>query len=140
VQTVEPPTLLPPCMEKHIPASSFGISFLLTCQNCVFLISARSSRPNGEFANTIYPRGKPHNLYNKGDQYIHAFMSEFVSVFKVEPPLPTSYSTKQVAIDVFDQPDHSADYTALSTGGVQELQAVLESLVVIDHACESLSL
>ncbi|KAF8351748.1 ATP-dependent protease La domain-containing protein [Amanita rubescens] len=64
--------------------------------------------------------------YNKDDQYIRAFMSEIVSVFKV-------------ASNVFDEPDKQADFVAaVSTGEVQELQDVLESLIVEDRLRKAL--
>ncbi|EKM58559.1 uncharacterized protein PHACADRAFT_88806 [Phanerochaete carnosa HHB-10118-sp] len=76
--------------------------------------------------------------YNKDDQYIRAFMSEIVSVFKDIAQLNplfrdqiTNFSINQVASNVFDEPDKLADFAAaVSTGEVQELQDVLESLVV----------
>ena len=65
-------------------------------------------------------------------------MSEIVSVFKDIAQLHphfhdqiTNFSINQVAANVFDEPDKLADFAAaVSTGEVQELQDVLESLVV----------
>ncbi|CAA7269503.1 unnamed protein product [Cyclocybe aegerita] len=84
--------------------------------------------------------------YNKDDQYIRAFMSEIVSVFKDIAQLNplfrdqiTNFSINQVAANVFDEPDKLADFAAaVSTGEVQELQDVLESLVVDDRLRKAL--
>jgi ATP-dependent Lon protease len=79
--------------------------------------------------------------YNKDGQYIRAFMSEIVSVFKDIAQLNplfrdqiTNFSINQVASNVFDEPDKLADFAAaVSSGEVGELQDVLESLVVDDR-------
>ncbi|KAH7913792.1 Lon protease C-terminal proteolytic domain-containing protein [Hygrophoropsis aurantiaca] len=84
--------------------------------------------------------------YNKDDQYIRAFMSEIVSVFKDIAQLNplfrdqiTNFSINQVASNVFDEPDKLADFAAaVSTGDVGELQDVLESLVVDDRLRKAL--
>ncbi|KAI0696920.1 ATP-dependent protease La [Cytidiella melzeri] len=84
--------------------------------------------------------------YNKDDQYIRAFMSEIVSVFKDIAQLNplfrdqiTNFSINQVATNVFDEPDKLADFAAaVSTGDVQELQDVLESLTVEDRLRKAL--
>ena len=84
--------------------------------------------------------------YNKDDQYIRAFMSEIVSVFKDIAQLNplfrdqiTNFSINQVASNVFDEPDKLADFAAaVSTGEVGELQDVLESLVVDDRLRKAL--
>src|SRR6267154_1686415 len=84
--------------------------------------------------------------YNKDDQYIRAFMSEIVSVFKDIAQLNplfrdqiTNFSMSQVASNVFDEPDKLADFAAaVSTGEVGELQDVLESLVVDDRLRKAL--
>ncbi|KAF7794755.1 hypothetical protein EIP86_005893 [Pleurotus ostreatoroseus] len=84
--------------------------------------------------------------YNKDDQYIRAFMSEIVSVFKDIAQLNplfrdqiTNFSINQVASNVFDEPDKLADFAAaVSTGEVQELQDVLESLNVEDRLRKAL--
>ncbi|PFH46198.1 hypothetical protein AMATHDRAFT_43739 [Amanita thiersii Skay4041] len=84
--------------------------------------------------------------YNKDDQYIRAFMSEIVSVFKDIAQLNplfrdqiTNFSISQVASNVFDEPDKLADFAAaVSSGDVQELQDVLESLVVDDRLRKAL--
>ncbi|KAG5727728.1 hypothetical protein E4T56_gene20736 [Termitomyces sp. T112] len=84
--------------------------------------------------------------YNKDDQYIRAFMSEIVSVFKDIAQLNplfrdqiTNFSINQVASNVFDEPDKLADFAAaVSSGEVRELQDVLESLVVEDRLRKSL--
>ncbi len=84
--------------------------------------------------------------YNKDDQYVRAFMSEIVSVFKDIAQLNplfrdqiTNFSINQVAANVFDEPDKLADFAAaVSTGEVQELQDVLESLVVDDRLRKAL--
>ena len=85
-------------------------------------------------------------LYNEDDQYIRAFMSEIVSVFKDIAQLNplfrdqiTSFSINQVASNVFDEPEKLADFAAaVSTGDVGELQHVLESLVVDDRLRKAL--
>ncbi|TFY60308.1 hypothetical protein EVJ58_g5229 [Rhodofomes roseus] len=84
--------------------------------------------------------------YNKDDQYIRAFMSEIVSVFKDIAQLNplfrdqiTNFSINQVASNVFDEPDKLADFAAaVSTGDVNELQDVLESLIVEDRLRKAL--
>lgn len=84
--------------------------------------------------------------YNKDDQYIRAFMSEIVSVFKDIAQLNplfrdqiTNFSINQVASNVFDEPDKLADFAAaVSTGEVQELQDVLESPNVEDRLRKAL--
>lgn len=73
-------------------------------------------------------------------------MSEIVSVFKDIAQLNplfrdqiTNFSINQVALDVFDEPDTLADFAAaISSGEVQELQDVLESLVVDDRLRKAL--
>ena len=75
-------------------------------------------------------------------------MSEIVSVFKDIAQLNplfrdqiTNFSINQVDANVFDEPDKLADFAAaVSTGGVQELQDVLESLVVDDRLRKALVL
>ena len=84
--------------------------------------------------------------YSRDDQHIRAFMSEIVSVFKDIAQLNplfrdqiTNFSINQVAANVFDEPDKLADFAAaVSTGEVQELQDVLESLVVDDRLRKAL--
>jgi ATP-dependent Lon protease len=84
--------------------------------------------------------------YNKDDQYIRAFMSEIISVFKDIAQLNplfrdqiTNFSINQVASNVFDEPDKLADFAAaVSTGDVRELQDVLESLTVDDRLRKAL--
>lgn len=88
----------------------------------------------------------PTQPYNKDDQYIRAFMSEIVSVFKDIAQLNplfrdqiTNFSINQVASNVFDEPDKLADFAAaVSSGEVGELQAVLESLTVEDRLRKAL--
>ncbi|KAG6369911.1 hypothetical protein JVT61DRAFT_13378 [Boletus reticuloceps] len=84
--------------------------------------------------------------YNKDDQYIRAFMSEIVSVFKDIAQLNplfrdqiTNFSINQVASNVFDEPDKLADFAvAVSSGEVGELQDVLKSLTVEDRLRKAL--
>lgn len=84
--------------------------------------------------------------YDKDDQYIRAFMSEIVSVFKDIAQLNplfrdqiTNFSINQVASNVFDEPDKLADFAAaVSTGEVGELQDVLESLSVDERLRKAL--
>ncbi|KZP20715.1 ATP-dependent protease La [Athelia psychrophila] len=84
--------------------------------------------------------------YDKDDQYIRAFMSEIVSVFKDIAQLNplfrdqiTNFSINQVASNVFDEPDKLADFAAaVSTGEVGELQDVLESLAVDERLRKAL--
>ena len=83
--------------------------------------------------------------YSKDDQYICAFMSEIVSVFKDIAQLNplfrdqiTNLSINQVASNVFDEQDKLADFAAaVSTEEVGELQHVLKSLSV-DAAAEQI--
>jgi len=84
--------------------------------------------------------------FNKDDQYIRAFMSEVVSIFKEIAQLNalfrdqiTNFSINQIASNIFDEPDKLADFAAaVSTGETQELQDVLESLVVDDRLRKAL--
>ncbi|KIY44233.1 ATP-dependent protease La [Fistulina hepatica ATCC 64428] len=84
--------------------------------------------------------------FNKDDQYIRAFMSEIVAVFKDIAQLNplfrdqiSNFSINQIASNVFDEPDKLADFAAaVSTGEVGELQAVLESLSVEDRLRKAL--
>jgi Lon-like ATP-dependent protease len=74
--------------------------------------------------------------YSKDDQYIRAFMSEIVSVFKDIAQLNplfrdqiTNFSINQVASNVFDEPDKLADFAvAVSSGEVGALQDVGDRL------------
>ena len=85
--------------------------------------------------------------YSNDDQYIRAFMSEIVSVFKDITLLIhlfrdqiTNFSINQVAANVFDEPDKLADFAAaISSGELLELQDVLVSLVVDDRLRKALS-
>ena len=78
--------------------------------------------------------------YSKDDQYIRAFMSEIVSVFKDIAQLNpffrdqiTNFSINHVAANVIDEPDKLADFSAaVSTG------EVLESFVVDDRLRKAL--
>jgi Lon-like ATP-dependent protease len=73
-------------------------------------------------------------------------MSEIISVFKDIAQLNplfrdqiTNFSINQIATNVFDEPDKLADFAAaVSTGDVNELQDVLESLVVDDRLRKAL--
>jgi len=85
--------------------------------------------------------------FNKDDQYIRAFMSEIVSVFKDIAQLNplfrdqiTNFSINQIASNVFDEPDKLADFAAaVSTGEVVgELQEILESLKVEERLSKAL--
>ena len=84
--------------------------------------------------------------YSKDDQYIGAFMSGIVYLFKDIAQLKplfrdqiTNFSINQVAANVFEKPDKLADFAAaVSTGEVQELQDDLESLVVDDRLRKAL--
>ncbi|KIM40763.1 hypothetical protein M413DRAFT_72723 [Hebeloma cylindrosporum] len=134
-QTVEPPTpppTPPPSAEKHLSESTSGPV------QTAFLHKHDISIVNVENLVTL--------PYNKDDQYIRAFMSEIVSVFKDIAQLNplfrdqiTNISINQVAANVFDEPDKLADFAAaVSSGEVQELQDVLESLVVDDRLRKAL--
>ncbi|PPR01264.1 hypothetical protein CVT24_006027 [Panaeolus cyanescens] len=136
-QTVEPPTpppSPPPVSEKPVTEPVESIAPLQTA----FLHKHDVSIVNVENLITL--------PYNKDDQYIRAFMSEIVSVFKDIAQLNplfrdqiTNFSINQVAANVFDEPDKLADFAAaVSTGEVQELQDVLESLVVDDRLRKAL--
>jgi Lon-like ATP-dependent protease len=51
----------------------------------------------------------------------------------------TNFSINQVTANMFDEPDKLADFAAaVSTGEVQELQDVLESIVLDDHLRKAL--
>ncbi|KAG9128075.1 ATP-dependent Lon protease pim1 [Ceratobasidium sp. 392] len=84
--------------------------------------------------------------YNKSNQYIRAVMSEIVSVFKDIAQLNplfrdqiTNFTISQSANNVFDEPDKLADFAAaVSTGEVNELQDVLESLIVEERLQKAL--
>ena len=84
--------------------------------------------------------------YDKKNHYIRAVMSEIVSVFKdiaqMNPLFRdqiTAFSASQLAPSVFEEPDKLADFAAaVSTGEVQELQDVLESLVIEDRLQKAL--
>lgn len=136
-QTVEPPTPPPspsPASEKPATESPAALAPAQTA----FLHKHDVSVVNVENLITL--------PYNKDDQYIRAFMSEIVSVFKDIAQLNplfrdqiTNFSINQVAANVFDEPDKLADFAAaVSTGEVQELQDVLESLVVDDRLRKAL--
>ncbi|KAF9003681.1 Lon protease C-terminal proteolytic domain-containing protein [Cyathus striatus] len=135
-QTVEPPaiptppTTPPPETEEGRRSTAFvATSFLHKFPISIVNIENLTTLP-----------------YNKDDQYIRAFMSEIVSVFKDIAQLNplfrdqiTNFSINQIASNVFDEPDKLADFAAaVSTGEVQELQDVLESLSVPDRLRKSL--
>ena len=70
-------------------------------------------------------------------------MSELQRYRATQPPLfrdqITNFSINQVTSNVFDELDKLADFVAaVSTGEVQELQDVLESLVVDDRLRKAL--
>jgi ATP-dependent Lon protease len=149
-QTVEPPTPPPsPPPERQITEPKTG-----TFRFCYFFIhhfwlsqgpvqTAFLHKHDISIVNVENLITLP---YNKDDQYIRAFMSEIVSVFKDIAQLNplfrdqiTNFSINQVAANVFDEPDKLADFAAaVSTGEVQELQDVLESLVVDDRLRKAL--
>ncbi|KAJ7716972.1 Lon protease C-terminal proteolytic domain-containing protein [Mycena maculata] len=84
--------------------------------------------------------------FHKDDQYIRAFMSEIISVFKDIAQLNpmfrdqiTNFTMNQLTSSIFDEPDKLADFAAaVSTGEVRELQDVLESLEVTDRLRKAL--
>ncbi|KAJ7253539.1 ATP-dependent protease La [Mycena rebaudengoi] len=84
--------------------------------------------------------------YDKEDQYVRAFMSEIISVFKDIAQLNpmfrdqiTNFTMNQLTASIFDEPDKLADFAAaVSTGEVRELQDVLESLDVTDRLRKAL--
>ncbi|CAE6424208.1 hypothetical protein ACGC1H_002616 [Rhizoctonia solani] len=84
--------------------------------------------------------------YSKSNQTIRAVMSEIVSVFKDIAQLNplfrdqiTNFTISQSANNVFDEPDKLADFAAaVSTGEVNELQDVLESLIVEERLQKAL--
>ncbi|KAG9039937.1 ATP-dependent Lon protease pim1 [Tulasnella sp. JGI-2019a] len=84
--------------------------------------------------------------YSKSNQYVRAIMSEIVSVFKDIAQLNplfrdqiTNFTISQSASNVFDEPDKLADFAAaVSTGEVNELQDVLESLVLEERLQKAL--
>ncbi|CAE6488223.1 unnamed protein product [Rhizoctonia solani] len=84
--------------------------------------------------------------YSKSNQTVRAVMSEIVSVFKDIAQLNplfrdqiTNFTISQSANNVFDEPDKLADFAAaVSTGEVNELQDVLESLIVEERLQKAL--
>ncbi|KAH7926372.1 ATP-dependent protease La [Leucogyrophana mollusca] len=127
-QTVTPPPS-PDATEAIVPPGPVQTSFLHKHAISIVQVDNLVTQP-----------------YNKDDQYIRAFMSEIVSVFKDIAQLNplfrdqiTNFSINQVASNVFDEPDKLADFAAaVSTGDVRELQDVLESLVVDDRLRKAL--
>ncbi|KAF8955978.1 Lon protease C-terminal proteolytic domain-containing protein [Flammula alnicola] len=131
-QTVEPPTpppTPPPQLTETTAPGPVQTAFLHSHDISIVNVENLHTQP-----------------YAKDDQYIRAFMSEIVSVFKDIAQLNplfrdqiTNFSINQVAANVFDEPDKLADFAAaVSTGEVGELQAVLESLVVDDRLRKAL--
>ncbi|KAI9568171.1 Lon protease C-terminal proteolytic domain-containing protein [Boletus coccyginus] len=137
VQTVTPPETPPPTPSPEyakgevskIPPGPVQTSFLHNHVISIVQVENLVTQP-----------------YNKDDQYIRAFMSEIVSVFKDIAQLNplfrdqiTNFSINQVASNVFDEPDKLADFAAaVSSGDVSELQDVLESLTVEDRLRKAL--
>lgn len=86
--------------------------------------------------------------FNKDDQMIKAVMNELLSVFKDIAQLApifreqiTSFTINQSSSNVFEDPDKLADFAAaVSSGDVQELQGVLESLSVQDRLQKALTI
>lgn len=86
--------------------------------------------------------------FNKDDQMIKAVMNELISVFKDIAQLApifrdqiTSFTINQSSSNVFDDPDKLADFAAaVSSGDVQDLQGVLESLSVQDRLQKALTI
>ncbi|KAH7884238.1 Lon protease C-terminal proteolytic domain-containing protein [Phlebopus sp. FC_14] len=134
-QTVTPPATPPPVPQlperevAKVPPGPVQTSFLHKHAISIVHVENLTTQP-----------------YNKDDQYIRAFMSEIVSVFKDIAQLNplfrdqiTNFSINQVASNVFDEPDKLADFAAaVSSGEVGELQDVLESLVVDDRLRKAL--
>ena len=90
----------------------------------------------------------PTEAYTKDDQYIRAFTSEIVSVFKDIAQLNplfrdqiTNFSINQVtSANIFDEPDKLADFAAaVSSGEPGELQGVLESTKVDERLRKALT-
>ncbi|KAF7295717.1 Lon protease-like protein, mitochondrial [Mycena indigotica] len=77
---------------------------------------------------------------------IRALTGELINVFKDVAQLNpmfrdqiTNFSINQVSANIFDEPDRLADFAAaVSSGSVQELQDVLESLDVADRLQKAL--
>nr|GAT47663.1 ATP-dependent protease La [Mycena chlorophos] len=77
---------------------------------------------------------------------IRALTAELISVFKDVATLNpmfrdqiTNFASNQVSASIFDEPDRLADFAAaVSAGGVQELQDVLESLDVAERLQKAL--
>ena len=84
--------------------------------------------------------------YSKQSQVVRAVMAELISVFKdiaTMNPLfrdqIANFSISQGAGNVFDEPEKLADFAAaVSSGEVEELQAVLEALNVEDRLQKAL--
>ena len=84
--------------------------------------------------------------YKKSSQVVRAVTSEIISVFKDIAALNplfrdqiANFSLQSGAGNVFDEPEKLADFAAaVSTGEIEELQAVLDSTVIEDRLQKSL--
>jgi Lon-like ATP-dependent protease len=153
-QTVTPPPspepiepeATPEQLAKLHPGSVYYPSFLNNILNISFTGPVQTSFLHKHAISIVHANNLVTQPYDKDDQYIRAFMSEIVSVFKDIAQLNplfrdqiTNFSINQVASNVFDEPDKLADFAAaVSTGEVGELQDVLESLVVDDRLRKAL--
>lgn len=145
-QTVTPPS--PPVSEsaKSTGAFSLNLAWFSPTDDEVLLGPAQTSFLHNHDVSIVEVENLYTHPYNKDDQYIRAFMSEIVSVFKDIAQLNplfrdqiTNFSINQVATNVFDEPDKLADFAAaVSTGAVTELQDVLEALHVDDRLRKAL--
>lgn len=139
------PELSPEQLAKLHP----GMPYLILLSNILFIYSTGSVQTSflhKHAISIVHVDNLVTQPYDKDDQYIRAFMSEIVSVFKDIAQLNplfrdqiTNFSINQIASNVFDEPDKLADFAAaVSTGEVGELQDVLESLAVDDRLRKAL--
>ena len=121
-QTVEPPTPLPPCKEKHITFWYFFPPYIPKLRFS-YVDTQLSGEPHNATVQQKRPVHPRVHVRNRVRLQKHTLLNLLLRRHL------TNFWINQVATDIFDQ---LADFVAVSTGGAQELQAVLESLVVID--------
>jgi len=143
-QTVEPSTP-PPTPPLQAEKLTSGIYLALYSSKNKFPWISRSS-PNGVFTQSRYIHCQ-HNAALRQRRPVHLRLhvgdrSVFKDITQLNPLFLdqiTNFSINQVTANVFDEPGKLADFAAaVSTGKVQELQDVLESLVVVDHLRKAL--
>ncbi|KAJ7048654.1 Lon protease C-terminal proteolytic domain-containing protein [Mycena amicta] len=126
-QSVDSPS--PPAEDTAAVSGPMQTSFLHTHPISLASISNLTTLPFAKDAPTI-----------------RALTAELISVFKDIAQLNpmfrdqiTNFSINQISASIFDEPDRLADFAAaVSSGGVQELQDVLESLDVAERLQKAL--